>query len=60
MTHKTELITLRIPCDVKSLLDQNAHALNISINDYVKNLILEDAKKTLRESFMSLDNETEA
>jgi len=34
LAHKTEWITLRIPGDVKPLLEQSARALNISINDY--------------------------
>lgn len=53
---KTELLTLRIPSDVKALLEQKARLQDISVNDYVKALIVEDAKKTLREEYMDQEH----
>ncbi len=56
MNAKTELLTLRIPSDVKALLEQKARLQDISVNDYVKALIVEDAKKTLREEYMDQEH----
>lgn len=47
MAKKSELLTLRISPEVKSILESKAEKLGMTMSEYVRLLIMEDARKTL-------------
>lgn len=47
MAKKSELLTIRISPEVKSILESKAGKLGMTMSEYVRLLIMEDARKTL-------------
>ena len=45
--NKSESLMIRISPEVKAILTQKASALGMSMSEYVRLLILEDARKSL-------------
>lgn len=47
MAKKSELLTIRISPEVKTILEKKAEFLGMTMSEYVRLLILEDARKSL-------------
>jgi antitoxin component of RelBE/YafQ-DinJ toxin-antitoxin module len=47
MAAKSEILAIRISPEVKAILAEKAAALGMAMSEYVRLLILEDARKTL-------------
>lgn len=45
MAVKTELLNIRISPEIKAILESKAAALGMTMSEYVRLLILEDARK---------------